>query len=257
MDLVRIALAGLNDADEVIAKLRMSTRQLHFGHVASCAILLCDWTDPGVDTSGRRHAFCVARQTLGVVEADGAIGRLVWIVTGEATDSRIAADETLAEFEAIGLKAHESRAPPVVAHGAVEGAVALTAKAGDLLRIETLERFRERLEIVMERICHVLLCTNVAALTSNAGLERGRTEFLAGVQTARVTVEAGVDLGRGQLAPHRLTQVVGRDLLVARGGGEFLRAWVEADEAFVHVAVSFKHPGLRVMAEAPADRKGY
>lgn len=81
-------------------------------------------------------------KALRVIKADLVTRGLMWIVAGNAADARVASDETLAQFEAIRLKAHVRWAAPVVAHRAVEGAVALSAQVGNMFRIEVFQGLR-------------------------------------------------------------------------------------------------------------------
>lgn len=78
----------------------------------------------------------VAGQALSVVIRLVVTGGLVGVVAGEAADALVVADEALAVFKAVGLKADEGRALPVVADYSFPGAMTLAAEGGDLLGVE-------------------------------------------------------------------------------------------------------------------------
>jgi len=90
--------------------------------------------------------------------------RLMRIVTGQATDARIVANEAPAILKPIRLEAHKRRALPVVARHNVKGAMTLAAEARDLFGVHLLQRRRQRLEVVIGGVGPVQLRAHVAVL---------------------------------------------------------------------------------------------
>lgn len=178
------------------------------------------------------------------------------VVTGEAADAPIIGGKTPAVLKSVGLEANIDRSLPVVAHDCVPGAMALAAEVGRLLGVHELELGRNGSEVVFGGIGHVLDCADVTALALDAGAKRIEGEFGAVGGAGGVAVEALESFPGGGSAAHGLKDGVRGEVLVAGGGGESIFAREIADHALVKKAILLEDPGLRVLAEHPADGKG-
>lgn len=133
---IGIALAGLDDANEVIGELCVTSREFHLWHVAAYTIGF-GYRAGFSDYAGRGgFAGSVARKAFCIVKGQIVIRGLVRIMAGDTTDPRIAADEAAAVFQAVGLEANEGGAMPFVTHHGVPGAMTLAAEVGDLLGVK-------------------------------------------------------------------------------------------------------------------------
>ena len=95
--LVRIGFARLHDANQVIGKNRVTTRQRNPGHVAAYTIRFADRT--AFDRRRARRCWLpVASQALRIVRNQVVVGLLMWIVARETADARVVANEAFAEF---------------------------------------------------------------------------------------------------------------------------------------------------------------
>lgn len=110
--LLRKAFIGANDADVVVGKKCMGLRDFVARHMAGCTIVLADFAGRRGDArlgwfvcmSAIQRAM--AGEALYVVCSCGANERLVWVMTGDAGDARVAgAAPAAAHFEAIRLEA--------------------------------------------------------------------------------------------------------------------------------------------------------
>jgi hypothetical protein len=81
----------------------------------------------------------VTSEAFRVIVGEFVIHRLMRVVTCNAADTRIVADETFAQFKPIRLESHGSIAMQAVAHHGVESTVTMAAEIRYLLCIKMLE----------------------------------------------------------------------------------------------------------------------
>lgn len=178
------------------------------------------------------------------------------VVTGEAADTPIVGGETLAVLKPVGLEADVDGSLPVIAHDCVPGAMALATEVGGLLGVHGFELGWDGGEVVFGCIGHVLESAYVAALALDAGAERIEGELGTLRGAGGVAVEALQGFPCGGSAAHCLKDGMRREVLVAGGGGESIFTREVADHALVKEAILLEDPGLRMLAEHPANGKG-
>lgn len=195
-------------------------------------------------------------QAIAIVGCGSADDLNVGIVAPGATHAAIAPVVAGAVRQAVGLKAHVDLAPNAVAHHLIPGAMALPAKIRCFLGGDAAELHGHGSCFAAANRCCVLRRARMTAFALDArgeALQLFLDQWTFKNCAGGMASEASFRFGIRQLAAERFEHSFRLDAVVADGDVESTGAGIEADEAFVELALMFEHPGLRVGAECPVD----
>ena len=175
------------------------------------------------------------------------------VVAGDATDARVRAVEAPAVCQAVRLEAHSEFAAPVIPDRRLPRSMTLAAKVRDIFGRLFSEIRGSGVENTVERIAQVRGGASVTVLAGDSGPQRVICHLAIRNRVAGMTPEADFGFRQFDLASDGLFKILGFQILVPSREIETRNGGVKAHRALIAVTIVIEHPGLRALAEVPAN----
>ena len=95
----------------------------------------------------------------------------------------------------------------------------------------------------------------MAVFTGDSLFQRVQVQFPVVHRPAGVAPKTVADLHVAKFSSESFVEILRVQPFISRSNFQTLNGRIITDKTLVVIAVSFKHPGLRILSECPADRK--